>query len=436
MSRYRLRPTSAQVNVMLEHCRHARFVWNLAVEQHGHWRPGRRAAPAFIEQCRQLSEARAESPWLRTGSAVVQQQALRDFSRSLANFFNGTHGRPTWRKAGRHEGFRIVGVKPDDVRRLSRRTGEVKIPKVGWVRFCWSRAVPEGARSFRVTCDRAGRWHLAFAHIPHPVRGPADGSSVGVDRGVTVSAALCTAELLCAPRLSRKEAERLSRLQRRLTRSRSGSRRRTKLKAHIARLEARAADRRRDWVEQVTTDLARRFDRIALEDLNVMAMTRSARGTRAAPGRNVSQKSGLNKAIRNSMWGAFARRLEQKAAGRIVRVDPGFTSQRCSECGIVDRKSRESQARFRCQSCGYTDNADVNAARNICVIAAGHAVAVRGALQPLGGAMNREPQPDPPGQPEIPADVDGEDAKTTSADIRAHEVRSLIDQTIRNETQP
>lgn len=259
---------------------------------------------------------------------------------------------------------------------------------------------------------------------------------MGVDRGVTVSAALRTAELPRAPRLSRKEAERLSRLQRRLARSRSGSRRRTTLKAHIARLEARVADRRRDWVEQVTTDLARRFDRIALEDLNVMAMTRSARRTRAAPGRNVSQKSGLDKAIRNRMWGAFARRLEQKAAGRIVRVDPGFTSQRCSECGIVDRKSRGSRARFRCQSCGYTDNAGVNAARNICVIAAGHAVAVRRALQPLGGAMNREPQPDPPGQPEIPADVDGEDAKTTSADIRAHEVRSLIDQTIRNETQP
>jgi len=82
---------------------------------------------------------------------------------AMANFFAGTHRRPRWRKAGHDEGFRAAHVKPGDVRRLSRKTGEVRVPKVGWVRFRWSRQVPDGVKSFRVTRDRAGGWHITFA---------------------------------------------------------------------------------------------------------------------------------------------------------------------------------------------------------------------------------------------------------------------------------
>ncbi|MFC4057638.1 hypothetical protein ACFOWE_04995 [Planomonospora corallina] len=167
-------------------------MWNLAVEQHAHWRSGRKSAPAFAEQCRQLTEARAASDWLRAGSIIVQQQALKDFAQAVVNFFGGTHRRPTWRRRGRDEGFRIVAVKPGHVRRVSRNVGQVRVPKVGWVRFRWSRAVPEGARSYRVTRDACGRWHVAFAAIPAPVPGPGTGGIVGVDRGVAVSAALST----------------------------------------------------------------------------------------------------------------------------------------------------------------------------------------------------------------------------------------------------
>ncbi|MEV4179205.1 transposase [Nonomuraea sp. NPDC049709] len=117
-------------------------------------------------------------------------------------------------------------------------------------------------------------------------------------------------------------------------------------------------------------------------------MTRSARGTRDVPGRNVRQKAGLNRGILAAGWG----RLEQKAPGRVVKISPAYTSQRCSACGIVDRQARESQARFRCRSCRYAGNADVNAARTI-EHAAGHAVSARGG-PPLGGPVNREPQRD------------------------------------------
>ena len=111
MSRYRLLPTTAQEAVLRDHCGHARYVWNLAVEQHSHWRPGRKSAPGYLDQCRQLTAARAEHPWLAAGSQTVQQQALRDFAQAMAAFFDPGNpaGRPSWRKAGQHEGFRVVG---------------------------------------------------------------------------------------------------------------------------------------------------------------------------------------------------------------------------------------------------------------------------------------------------------------------------------------
>ena len=391
MSRYRLLPTPAQQAVLRDHCGHARYVWNLAVEQHGHWHPGRGNAPGYLEQCRQLTQARAEYSWLAVGSQTVQQQALRDFGQAMAAFFDPGHpaGRPSWRKAGRDEGFRIVGRgRQWDVRRVSCHIGQVRVPKAGWVRFRWSRAVPPGAKSYRVTMDRAGRWHVAFAVIPDPVPAPGNGQAVGIDRGVVVSAALSTGELLSCPALTGQERIRLRRLQRRLARAARGSNRRGRVRHAIARLRARETDRRKDWAEKASTDLARRFDLICVEDLKIGNITRSARGTRGDPGRMVRQKAGLNRGILGSGWGLLVRRLEEKAPGRVEKVKPHYTSQRCSACGQVDRDSRESQAVFWCTACGFAGNADVNAAINI---AAGHAVTARGG-DGVTRPVNREPQ--------------------------------------------
>ena len=156
----------------------------------------------------------------------------------------------------------------------------------------------------------------------------------------------------------------------------------------VARLKGRERDRRKDWAEKVSTGIARRFDVIRVEALNIQSMTRSARGTSGAPGRNVAAKAGLNREIRRSGWGLLVRRLEDKAPGRVEKVNPAYTSQRCSACGHVAPENRESQAVFRCTACGYAANADVNAARNI---AAGHAVKARGGDRDAG-PVNRELQ--------------------------------------------
>jgi transposase len=239
-----------------------------------------------------------------------------------------------------------------------------------------------------VTRDRSGRWHIAFAVVPDPIPGPGTGAVVGVDRGVTVSAALSTGEKLRVPTLTTGERTRLRKLQQRLARSQKGSSRRAKTKATVARLKAREVDRRKDWVEQTSTRLAREFDVIRVEDLRIVQMTRSAKGTAEAPGKRVRQKAGLNRGILANGWGQLVQRLEHKAAGRVEKIPAAYTSQTCSRCGTRDREARESQAVFRCRSCSYSANADVNAAVNI---AAGRAVNARGAPE-VPGAEKRELQ--------------------------------------------
>lgn len=386
--RFRLYPTPAQEAVLLRHCADARYIWNLALEQFNWypWTPGtNHHAPGFAEQSRQLSDLRASEPWVNDGSRVVQAQALRDFDQAKRNFYGGTHSKPTWRRKGVHEGFRFSDSRLVRPQRLNRHWGHVMVPKTGWVRFRMSRPVPAEAKSYRVTF-KAGQWHIAFACIPEPIPGPADGSILGIDRGVVISFACSDGTSYTLPA---EDSAELRRLQRHLARQKKGSGRRKRTKLRIAKVRARDGRRRKDAIEKATTDLARRCDFFRIEDLQTSAMTRSAKGSVVEPGKNVRQKAGLNRSILKSGWAVFATRLEDKAPYRVERVNPAFTSQRCAACGHVAPENRKSQAVFRCGSCGNTVNADLNAARNI---AAGHAVTARGGMVQRGQPMNREPQ--------------------------------------------
>jgi len=202
-----------------------------------------------------------------------------------------------------------------------------------------------------------------------------------------VSAALSNGELLTVPGLTTCERRRTRRLQRKLARARRGSTRRARVKHAIARLRARETDRRKDWVEKTSTDLARRFDVIRVEGLPVKAMTRSARGTTDTPGRNVRAKAGLNRGILKAGWSLLVTRLEAKAPGRVEKINPAYTSQTCHACKHVAPDNRDSQAVFRCLACGHTDHADINAARNI---ADGRSVTARADRHPMPKHVKRQ----------------------------------------------
>jgi transposase len=382
VSRYRLYPSAEQEKVLLEHCAHARFVWNLGNEQRLMYRPGRGRTPDWYEQSRQLTEAREAELWLAAGSAIVQQQALRDLDHAWQMFFAGKHRRPGWRKQRHHEGFRIIGRRGRrsgcawEAERLSRHWGRVKIPKVGWVRFRWSRAVPAEAKSYRVKRDPSGRWHVAFAVIPKPIPGPGSGDVVGIDLGVKITAALSNGARLHCPTMTARERAGIRKAQRRAARAPKDSAARDAEYVRKARLFARDADRRKDWAEKASTDIARRFDVIRVEDLQITNLVAKPK-PKPDPDRpgaflpnGASRKAGLNRVIHAQGWGFLIRRLAHKASGRVEKVNPAFTSLRCSDCGWVDKDSRKSQAEYVCTNCSFTCNADLNAALNI---AAGHA---------------------------------------------------------------
>ena len=127
-------------------------------------------------------------------------------------------------------------------------------------------------------------------------------------------------------------------------------------------MAARMGRVRSDWQHRTSTDIARRFGAVILEDLNTKGMTS------AAGGKGRAAKAGLNRSILNQGWYGFevklAYKLEERG-GTLVKVNPAYTSQTCAECGVIDARSRESQAVFCCVACGHEDHADTNAARNI-----------------------------------------------------------------------
>lgn len=371
--RNRLYPGPDQEAILQGHCGHARYVWNLAVEQQSWYWPGRASAPGYVRQAHQLAEARSAESWLAAGSSSVQQQALRDFETAMRAFFDPGNpaARPGFRSKRGVQGFAIRDTR---ARRLNRRWGEVWVPKCGWVRFRWTRPLPGKLGMARVTCDRAGRWHVSFCGPQPAVAATGQGGRVGIDRGVRTALVTSGGQHHRAPRISDRRAARYLALQSKLARQRKGSKGREITRRQMAVLTARVTGRRKDWAEKISTRLVRENDLIVLERLNTKSMTRRPvpRPDPDQPGaylRNRARsKAGLNKAILASCWGLLGRRLAEKGAACGVTVlfaDPRFTSQQCHACGHTQAENRESQAVFRCQRCGHGDHADGNAARNI-----------------------------------------------------------------------
>jgi putative transposase len=304
-----------------------------------------------------------------------------------------------WRSARRwRPSFRFPEGDKMVVEKLNRRHARVKLPKLGWVRFRMSRPL-EGSVIRSATLTReGGHWFVAFLvddAITTPTQHTAPGSAVGVDRGVAVAVASSDGRLANRDFVTDGEHRRALRLQRRLSRAAKQSRNRVKTREALAAIRARERHRRQDFCAQTAHKLAAGHALVVIEDLKIKQMTRSAKGTLEAPGRGVKAKSGLNRAILFKGWHQFTLALSSAArytGTRVVALPPHYTSQRCSACGHVDPKSRESQAVFRCTHCSHIEHADVNAAKNI--LAAGLAVtACEDTSQLSGPAASSKQEP-------------------------------------------
>jgi putative transposase len=381
--KYRLYPTGEQAERLRSWSHTCRAVWNTALAQRiWAYRSAQRKRLRAVEQCAELTEARREHDWLRELPAQCAQQVLRQLDQAYDNFWNPDHpaGFPQFKRKRERQGITFPG-QAIRVRRTGRRSAQAWLPKLGWVRFRLSRPLGGTVRNATVSCDGLG-WHVSFGvHQLEPAEPPVNtGPPVGVDVGIACSVYLSTehAERQRPDTLTDGEKKRLRGLERRKARQLTYAKKHNAGKYsnrlrrtidRIAALNARQARRRGDWNHKLTTDLAQNHGLVAVENLRVKSMSRSAKGTLEQPGRNVKQKAGLNRSIADQGWFEIRRQLGYKTArhgGALVAVPAPGSSQTCSNCGVRDPESRQGCGRlFACVHCGHTEHADRNAALTI-----------------------------------------------------------------------
>lgn len=363
---YRLEPTPEQATALVQWAGACRFVYNAGLEQRrDFWRNGKFS---FAQQCREVTDARAAFDWLAAVPVHALQQALRDLDAAYQRFFAKLGGYPRPRQKDRDDTFRFPDPNHLGFKRLSKRMGAIKVPKLGWIKCRDWRPLGGDLRNITIR-RKAGHWYVSIqwqreVEAPKTKNGPA----VGVDRGIAVFAALSDGTKIEPLNSFRRIEVKLAKHQRRLARKEKFSANWRKLKAKISRLHSHAANARKDYLHKRSLEIAESQGVVKIERLNVRGMSASAKGNVEEPGRNVRAKSGLNRSILDQGWGMFKTMLVYKLVergGRLEEVPAAYTSQTCAECGVVDRESRPDQSTFRCTACGHADNADVNAARNI-----------------------------------------------------------------------
>lgn len=367
---YKLHPSRDQEDKLLEFISQCRLVYNLALEQRrDHWRrfqinTGNQLN--FASQSRELTQLRYQVEWLKAAPQVCQQQALRDLDAAYKNFFAGRANYPKFRKKGVDDSFRFPG-RYVRVRKLNKNWSTVTVPKIGEIRFRDTRELDGRAVNATISLIK-GEWRLSICCEVQRNLEQSPRADVGIDRGITNTIYLSTGESMSLPAKLLDLERKNRRKQRQWSKKKDGSRRKLKAQAEAAKYLSKAARIRRDWHHKTTRILAKNFDLIVIEELDVSRMAKSAKGKSSNPGKNVKAKSNLNRLIMNQAWFTFESLLSYKVeehGGSLSKVNPAYTSQTCSKCKTVSKKSRKSQATFKCVNCGFCINADHNAAINI-----------------------------------------------------------------------
>lgn len=363
---FELEPTETQASAFGQWVGACRVVYNLALDQRRTF--GQQHHIYYNQQQAEITDLRAEADWLKAVPVHALQMAVRAVDSAYQRFFTGQCEAPQPRKKSVNDSFTLPDPSYLGFKRLNANHGAVKVPKVGWVKLRGYRALGGALRSITIS-RKAGKWFVSIAwqkEVPDPL--PSNLPTVGLDRGVAVFAALSDGRKIEPLSAFKRIKDKLAKHQRKMSRKVRRSENWRKQKVKITRLHRKVANARKDYLHKLSTDLAKNHSVIKIEKLQVKNMTKSAKGTVESPGRNVKAKSGLNRSILDQGWSMFATMLGYKLierGGKLVEVAAAYTSQACAECGSIGRANRQDQATFVCVSCGHTDNADVNAARNI-----------------------------------------------------------------------
>ncbi|GAA0933894.1 RNA-guided endonuclease TnpB family protein [Streptomyces thermoalcalitolerans] len=369
---FRLYPSAGQRSALARAFGCARVVFNDALRVREEARAAGLPFVTSAELSKRLTAAKRtpERAWLGEVSAVVLQQSLRDLDTAYRNFFDGLKGKRPRMGAPRYKTKR-------DTRQSIRFTanaawritpgGKLRLPKIGDVKVKWSRTLPSVPSTVTVIKDSAGRYFASFVVETGPEEPlPQTTPEVGIDLGLGHFAVLSDGTKIDSPRFLRRAEKRLRKAQRELSRKQKGSKNRDKARTKVARAHAKVADARREFHHQLSTQLIRENQAIAVEDLAVKGLARTR----------------LAKSVHDAGWSAFVSMLEYKAARygrtfiRIGRFEP--TSQVCSVCGVKDGPKPLHVRTWTCSACGAVLDRDINAAVNVAK-AAGLAVSACGA---------------------------------------------------------
>jgi putative transposase len=332
----------------------------------------KRRNPGEIQMA-ELPELKEVRPWYKDIDASVLQENVKRLDTAYKNFFEG-RGFPKFKNHSTFHSFSYAqGVKIDG--------NKIYLPKLGWMSFFNSRAIPSSFTVKTVTVrKKADGWYVSVRiedkTVPDysPPRLEDIKTLTSCDLGITKLVHLSDGSQIDNPRFStNKKTARMMRIrQRRVSRKVKGSKNKALAAKLVGRLHKRIADRRNSYQWQVAHSIVRRADAVGLENLNVKGMKsrckpKKEEGTGRFLRNNQSAKRGLNRAISDASWGELVSKIEYVAAksGKIIfKIDPKFTSQKCSQCGHIDKLSRSGE-KFICTNCGHMDHADLQAAKNV-----------------------------------------------------------------------
>lgn len=404
-NRFRCYPTKDQQQLLLQWIGCQRFIYNAKVQEDRYFRKFQRQSLALAGVLTPIDQKYSqfkseETAFLKDVPSQVLRNGSVRFMTAYQRYFKRLGGRPAIKKKhGRQsvlltrELFRFERVetgligpcRPED-ERYALVIGTQKFP-IGRIKYRRHRkhALP----SMIYIAVEAGQWFVSFSTDDGEVEySEADVGAwlkqfsenellemaLGGDRGVAKPVATSTGQdfdFTPEQRRNLSKAEKQKRKwQRRLARRIKGSKRRDKAKAKVAKQSQKQARIRRDFAHKTSYNMSidPRVSLFVFEDLKIQNMTASAKGFIEEPGRNVKQKSGLNKAILAAAWGLTVQYLSYKALRQhklLIKIAPHGTSQECDSCGHTSPENRLSQSRFLCQACGYSANADDNAAKII-----------------------------------------------------------------------
>ena len=371
--KYRLRPTKKQAIKLGQWIGSCRFIYNQGLQERKDCYEETKKGLSYKDQQNKLPELKNqdEFSWLKEVPSQCLQMALRHLDTAYKNFFKGTAKYPQFKKKFKNtdtitfpQGDRVEIVE------INKNNSKVKLPKIGLLKFRNHRALEGKVKS--VTISREGSdWYISFC-IENEIevrQKPLELAPIGLDKGIVHTIASSEEVFFDLPVKSIKEIEKeIAKYQRKLAKEEKFSNRWIHFKRIIGNLHRKITRLRKEFLHQLSYALTNNHGLIVVEDLKVRNMSASASGTVEKPGKNVAQKSGLNRSILRQGWGIFQTMLDYKAkwyGSYIEKVNPAYTSQTCSKCRHNDKNNRKEQSVFCCLSCGYTANADINAARNV-----------------------------------------------------------------------